>query len=57
MLEVTVTEITIQLADGSTVAMSVNDAKALHRSLNELFGKASISSTPTVIVKETWPKW
>lgn len=51
-----VKSIVIQYADGQTKELSVEDAKALHRQLDELFGEVP-ACAPVVIERTRWPYW
>lgn len=48
--------IVIQYPDGETKELTIEDAKALHRQLDELFGTVAPAS-PIIIERDYWPRW
>jgi len=54
-----VNAIVLQYPDGDTKELSIDDAKALYRQLDELFGKSVeyVPTQPLVIEREQWPHW
>lgn len=56
--KVTVSAIQIEFPDGTTKPMSIEDARALHQQLNELFGvKVQQVVREVVVERDRWPRW
>ena len=59
--KVKVTAIQIRYPDGTVKQLSVDDAKELHRELNELFGTSIPqyvpSMHPIIIKRDRWLRW
>lgn len=55
--KVKVASIRVEYPDGDEKEMSIEDAKALHKQLSELFGETNVPTVPIIIERDRWPRW